>query len=171
MTTAATERIFVGPLHPGDGEKTEDDAIREAAASLGGAPHCFVVTLRETSVIIGYVAVQGEALSFYITPGERDKGFAFEALCLCFDLLFGCEGVKRLTAVLAADNIYAIKALCHAGMVKEKTENGYFYGVLTAPDWERLQKRKRRKRGYHVFDCNDPGQRGNCHGGGQPRHL
>ncbi|HMM06997.1 MAG TPA: GNAT family N-acetyltransferase [Clostridiales bacterium] len=138
MTTAATERILVGPLEQEDRAKTEDSVLREAATAMGGAPRCFAVTLRDTAAIIGYVTACGEELDFYITPQERDKGFAFEALCLSFDLLFGCEGVKRLTAVCEEQNLYAIKALCHAGMVKEKAENGYFYGVLTAADWERL---------------------------------
>ncbi len=138
MTTVATERILVGPLHQEDAEKIEDTVLREAVAALDGASRCFAVTSRETAVIIGYVAVQGEAISFYITPQERDKGLAFEALCLSFDLLFGGEGVKRLTAACEEDNLYAIKALCHAGMVKEKIKNGCFYAALTVADWERL---------------------------------
>lgn len=138
MTTAATERILVGPLHQEDAEKMEDGDLREAVSRLGDVSHCFAVTARETAAIIGYVAVCGEELAFYITPKERDKGFAFEALCLSFDLLFGCEGVQRLTAVCEEQNLYAVKALCHAGMVREKVENGSFYATLTAADWERL---------------------------------
>lgn len=138
MVTAATERILVRPLKGEDGAKTADGVLEEAAAAWGGAPFGFAVILRETAAFIGYVTVCRGELSFYITPQERDKGFAFEALRLSFDLLFGCEGLKKLSAKCEADNLYAIKALCHAGMIKEKIENGCFYGVLTATAWERL---------------------------------
>lgn len=135
---AATEHILVRPLGKEDAEKSADQAIKEIAARFGGRPRCFAVTDRATETVIGYVTVRGEDLSFYITPPERNKGLAFEALCLSFDLLFGCEGVEKLTAVCANDNLYAIKSLYHAGMEKEKDDKDCFCGVLTAADWERL---------------------------------
>lgn len=138
MTAAETKRIILRPLCKEDGEKTGDQIIKEIAARFGGAARCFAVCSKNTEALIGYVAAKEEDLSFYITPQERDQGYAFEALSLGFDLLFGCDGAEKLTAVCKADNLYAIKALYHAGMEKEKEENGCFYGVLTTADWERL---------------------------------
>lgn len=138
MTMAETKRIILRPLCKEDGAKTRDQIIKEIAARFGGASRCFAVWNKNTADLIGYVVVKEEDLSFYITPQARDQGYAFEALSLSFDLLFGCEGAEKLTAVCSADNLYAIKALHHAGMEKEKEENGCFYGVLTAVDWERL---------------------------------
>jgi RimJ/RimL family protein N-acetyltransferase len=138
MMTVETKRLILRPLYKEDGLNTVDPGIKEAAACFGGMPRCFAVVDKDAEIPIGYVVIQKGDLSFYITPQKRGQGYAFEALCLSFDLLFGCEGMQKISAVCAAENRYAIKALYHAGMEKEKEENGRFYGALTAIDWERL---------------------------------
>jgi RimJ/RimL family protein N-acetyltransferase len=136
--SAETDRIALRPLTKEDRQHSADEAIQAASARFGGEAHCFGVTEKTSGRLIGYVTAKAGDLSFYITPAERDQGYASEALTLCFDLLFGCDGVKKLSAFCDEQNRYAVKTLYRVGMEKVETKDGGFSALLTAAMWELL---------------------------------